>query len=60
MIVRWPGRIPAGLGDRCHGHEHTDLFPTVLQLLGIDPALGPHHSMAKASCGTLVKRLAQP
>ena len=36
MIVRWPGRIPAGLVTDAMA-MNTDLFPTVLELLGISP-----------------------
>ena len=36
MIVRWPRRIPGGLVTDAMA-MNTDLFPTVLELLGIDP-----------------------
>ena len=40
LIVRWPGRVKAGVVDREHFVSGVDLMPTIIDALGLEPVEG--------------------
>jgi N-sulfoglucosamine sulfohydrolase len=40
LIVRWPGRVKAGVVDREHFVSTIDLMPTIIDALGLAPVAG--------------------